>query len=202
MRLDEGSRELLAQDEMLLQQGFAHVTSNHPDLWFDVGLRYRSLKYGTLGLAMMTAGTLAQALEVACRYQALTYSLIDYRYVSAPNGSCALLGDTGGIPADLHDFTQHRDLGAIKTLIDDLTAGEPVLERITVSAPPPAIGKRSGGRSAARWNFTPIARRGFSGPVPQAGRCRSATSRCWRCTARVATNCSITRAAPCRSPSG
>ncbi|WP_374413987.1 AraC family transcriptional regulator ligand-binding domain-containing protein [Novosphingobium colocasiae] len=137
MRLDEGSRELLAQDEMLLQQGFAHVTSNHPDLWFDVGLRYRSLKYGTLGLAMMTAGTLAQALEVACRYQALTYSLIDYRYVSAPNGSCALLGDTGGIPADLHDFTQHRDLGAIKTLIDDLTAGEPVLERITVSAPPP-----------------------------------------------------------------
>lgn len=137
MRLDEGTSELLAQDELLLQQGFVHVTANHPDLWFDVGLHYRSLKYGTLGLAMMTASTLSEALEVACLYQALTYSLIEYRHVIAPNGACALIGDTSAILPALHDFTQHRDLGAVKTLIEDLMAGAPVLEKITVSAPPP-----------------------------------------------------------------
>ena len=137
VQLDEGTTQVLAQDEILLQQGFANVTASHPDLWFDVGLRYRSINYGALGLAMMTARTLAEALDVACQYQALTYSLINYRFVSAPNGSCALIGETEGMPAHLHAFTQHRDLGAIKTLIADLTAGEPVLERVTVAAPPP-----------------------------------------------------------------
>ena len=135
--LDDGTSELLAQDELLLQQGFAESTANHPNLWLDIGLRYRSIKYGSLGLAMMTAQTLGQALEVACRYQALTYSLINYRFAFAPNGACALIGDSEDIPPHLHDFTQHRDLGAIRTLIADLMAGAPVLERITVAAPPP-----------------------------------------------------------------
>lgn len=135
--LAEDNRELLAQDELLLQKGFAALTANHPDLWFDVGLRYRSLKYGALGLAMMTARTLADALQIACGYQALTYSMLHYRYAAASNGACALIGDTGGVPAALHDFTQHRDLGAIRTLIGDLTAGAPVLERVTVAALPP-----------------------------------------------------------------
>lgn len=137
MCLDDGTTELLAQEELLLQQGFVELTASHPNLWVDVGLRYRSIKYGALGLAMMTAGTLGGALEVACRYQALTYSLIHYRIVFAPNGSCALVGDHAGVPAHLYDFTQHRDLGAIRTLITDLMGGEQVLERITVAAAPP-----------------------------------------------------------------
>ena len=136
--LGDGTCELLAQDELLLQQGFAEITANHPDTWYDIGLRYRSIKYGTLGLAMMTARTLGEALDVACRYQALTYSLINYQFVTAPNGACALVSDNGELPAHLHNFTQHRDLGAIRTLIADLTAGETVLERVTVAAPPPA----------------------------------------------------------------
>ncbi|TXG93707.1 MAG: AraC family transcriptional regulator [Rhodocyclaceae bacterium] len=135
--LDGGATELLAQDELLLQQGFVETTANHPNLWFDVGLRYRSIKYGTLGLAMMTARTLIEALDVACRYQALTYSLINYRSVHTANGACALIGDDSDLPAHLRNFTQHRDLGAIRTLISDLMAGQTVLERVTVSAPPP-----------------------------------------------------------------
>ncbi|MFG1304717.1 AraC family transcriptional regulator ligand-binding domain-containing protein [Xanthobacter autotrophicus] len=137
LRLDEGMSELHAEDELRLQQGFATLTSNHRDLWFGVGLRYQSFKYGTLGLAMMTARTLAEALDVAARYQALTYSLINYRFASAPNGACALIGDTEGLFADLRDFSYHRDLGAIKTLITDLTAGIPVLDRVRIAAPPP-----------------------------------------------------------------
>lgn len=137
VRLDDGTTELLAQDELLLQQGFVELTANHPNLWFDVGLRYRSIKYGALGLAMMTARNLGEALEIACRYQALTYSLINYRFASAPNGACALISDDGELPTHLHNFTQHRDLGAIRTLIADLMGGELLLERVTVAAPPP-----------------------------------------------------------------
>lgn len=138
VRLDEDTTELLAQEELLLQQGFVESTTNHPNLWVEVGLRYRSIKYGALGLAMMTARTLGEALEIACRYQALTFSLINYRYAVAPNGACALIGSDDKLPVHLDNFTQHRDLGAIRTLIHDLMAGEQVLERITVAAPPPA----------------------------------------------------------------
>jgi len=137
VQLDDQASELLAQEEILLQQGFAERTANTPHVWFDVGLRYRSIKYGALGLAMMTARTLGDALEIACRYQSLTYSLISYRFASAPNGSCALIGSWSGNLPHLHDFTQHRDLGALRTLVADLMGGDLPLERVTVSAPPP-----------------------------------------------------------------
>lgn len=135
---DDGETELLAREELMLQRGFADSTANHPDLWYQAGLRYRSIKYGALGLAMMTAGNLGEALRVACRYQALTYSLIAYRFAVMPNGACALIGEDQDLPDHLRNFTQHRDLGAIRTLVADLMAGEPVLERVTVAAPPPA----------------------------------------------------------------
>lgn len=135
--LDDRATELLAQEEMLLQQGFADCTANTPTVWFDIGLRYRSIKYGALGLAMMTARSLGDALETACRYQSLTYSLINYRFVSAANGSCALIGNFGEYLPHLHDFTQYRDLGAIRTLVADLMGGELPLERVTLTAPPP-----------------------------------------------------------------
>jgi AraC-like DNA-binding protein len=137
VQLNDQASELLAQEEILLQQGFAERTANMPHVWFDIGLRYRSIKYGALGLAMMTARTLGEALEIACRYQSLTYSLISYRLVSAPNGSCALIGSWNGKLPHLHDFTKHRDLGALRTLVADLMGGDLPLERVTVSAPPP-----------------------------------------------------------------
>lgn len=135
--LDDAESELLAQEEILLQQGFADCTANMPTVWFDVGLRYRSIKYGALGLAMMTAKTLGDALAIACRYQSLTYSLINYRFASAPNGACALIGSFSDSLPHLRTFSQHRDLGAIRTLVADLMGGEIPLERVTVAAPPP-----------------------------------------------------------------
>lgn len=136
-RFDEHARQLLAHEEMLLQKGFADCTANTPDIWFDIGLRYRSIKYGELGLAMMTARTLGEALEIASRCQSLTYSLINYRFATAPNGSCALIGSCDKLAQQLHDFTQYRDLGAIRTLIADLMGGELPLEKVMLTTPPP-----------------------------------------------------------------
>jgi AraC-like DNA-binding protein len=136
--LDDRAGELLVQEEIMLQQGFADCTASAATVWFDIGLRYRSIKYGPLGLAMMTAGTLGEALEIACRYQSLTYSLISYQFVSKPDGSCALIGHWSEQVSRLHDFTEHRDLGAIRTLVADLMGGSLPLERVTVRAAAPA----------------------------------------------------------------
>jgi AraC-like DNA-binding protein len=137
LKLEDDPREVLAKEELVIQQGFVQLTAGQTDLWFDMGQRYRSIKYGALGLAMMTAGTLGQALQIACKYQALTFSLMHYRFVAQENGAAALIADHEGIAPDLYDFTQQRDLGAVHTLIRDLMGNEQVLERVTVAAPPP-----------------------------------------------------------------
>lgn len=137
VRFDEQPRDLLAQEEILLQKAFADCTANSRNIWVDVGLRYRSIKYGELGLAMMTAQTLGEALQIGCRFQSLTYSLINYRYASTPNGAFAMIGSCGKLGAQLYDFTHYRDLGAIRTLVADLMGGELPLERVTVTTPPP-----------------------------------------------------------------
>ncbi|WP_164155413.1 AraC family transcriptional regulator [Sandarakinorhabdus rubra] len=138
MQLDDCAGELLVQEEIMLQQAFADCTAGAATIWFDIGLRYRSIKYGPLGLAMMTAATLGEALAVACRYQSLTYSLITYEYAANADGSCALNGNWSDHFPHLHDFTEHRDLGAIRTLVADLMGGALPLERVRVKAPPPA----------------------------------------------------------------
>ncbi|MES2492978.1 MAG: AraC family transcriptional regulator ligand-binding domain-containing protein [Pseudomonadota bacterium] len=138
LHLDTGALEILAQEELLLQQGFFASTANRPTLWFDIGLRYRAAGYGSFGIAMMTAPTLGEALHIACKYQALTYSLIDYRFVTAPNGSCALIGGDEALTDPFRDFTQHRDLGAIRTLLQDVIGAEIPLELVSVAAAAPA----------------------------------------------------------------
>ncbi len=137
LSFESGTRDLLAEEELQLQRAFAEATGQSADQWLRMGLRYRSMKYGTFGLAMMTARTLGEGLNVACRYQELTYSLISYRLERGPNNACALIGEDGGVPLQLRHFSQYRDLGAIRTLIADLTGGRLPLEEVCVAAPPP-----------------------------------------------------------------
>lgn len=137
LNLEDDPREVLAKEELVIQQGFVQLTAGQTDLWFDVGQRYRSIKYGALGLAMMTARTLGEGIQIACKYQALTFSLTQYRFITRENGAAALVGDHEGIAPELYEFTQHRDLGAVHTLIRDLMGNEPVLERVMIAAGPP-----------------------------------------------------------------
>lgn len=137
LSLERGARDVLAEEELHLQHAFAEATGQNADHWLRMGLRYRSMAYGTIGLAMMTARTLGEALKVACRYQELTYSLITYRLVTGSNHSCALVGEEAAVPKLIRHFSQYRDLGAIRTLILDLTGGDLPLDEVCVAAPPP-----------------------------------------------------------------
>jgi AraC-like DNA-binding protein len=137
LRLDEGSTVLFAREELLLQQGFVEATAEQSGLWLDVGLRYRSVSYATFGLAMMTAPTLGEALDTAARYQALSYSLITYSGSPSKSGAWTLVGKATEVPVALRQFSQHRDLGALRTLISDLTGGDLPVERVSVAASEP-----------------------------------------------------------------
>lgn len=164
LQFEAGAQDILAQEELKLQQGFFETTANSPNLWLDTGLRYRAAGFGSFGIAMMTAGTLGEVLHIASKYQALSYSLVEYRFVSAPNGSCALVGEDGGLTGQYRDFMQHRDLGAIRNILFDVIGPGIPLELISVAAPPPANWDKVRGlfpcrvefnAAQTRWQFLP-----------------------------------------------
>lgn len=129
---------LTAGMELRLQRGFSAATADANNLWVELGLGYRAASYGSFGIAMMTASNLAEIFEDCPQYQALTYSLIRYSFVSASDGSSCLVGEDEGIPEAFRNFTQYRDLGLLRTLLQDLVGDvSTVLDSISVAAPQP-----------------------------------------------------------------
>lgn len=127
-----------ASAELRLQQGFYGATADASNLWVELGLGYRAASYGSFGIAMMTAENLGEIFSDCSQYQALTYSLIRYNFLSASDGSGCLVGDDYGLPAPFRNFTHYRDLGLLRTLIHDVVGSAAnVLESISVAAPPP-----------------------------------------------------------------
>lgn len=145
--LDRQHRGISAEYELQLQRSFAALTANSPDVWLRLGLRYRLMAYGALGMAMMTARDLSEALKVGFDHQELSFSLLTYRRILEGGELSGVLVDDSAVPADLRTFLLHRDLGAIKRLLDDLSGSPFTLDRVQVAAPEPA------GWDAARAHF-------------------------------------------------
>lgn len=163
----ECQNSVAAGAELRLQQGFFAATADASNLWVELGLGYRAASYGSFGIAMMTAGNLGEIFAGCSQYQALTYSLIRYSFIANPDGSSCLVGEDDGIPGAFRDFTQYRDLGLLRTLIQDLVGNAAnVLEGISVAAPPPDNWDELKGHfpcpvdfnaHITRWRFRPAA---------------------------------------------
>jgi AraC-like DNA-binding protein len=124
--------------ELRLQQEFLAATADASNIWVELGLGYRAASYGSFGIAMMTAENLGEIFADCSQYQAITYSLIKYIFIAGPDGYSCLVGEDEGVSGPFRYFSQYRDLGLIRTLIQDLTGGaDKVLDGISVAAPPP-----------------------------------------------------------------
>lgn len=137
VRLLQSQNSIAAEAELRMQQAFSASTANATDLWVQLGLQYRAASYGTFGIAMMTAGNLGEIFANCAKFQPLTFSMIRYNFMAENDGSGVLIADDQGIPGPFREFTQYRDLGLLRTLIQDLVGNTNVLERIALAAPPP-----------------------------------------------------------------
>lgn len=123
-------------EEIDLHRAFVRVTRDRPGAWYRVGARYRLMAYGPLGLAVTAAATMERALETLVTFQALTYSLIEYRLVRSGDEMIGLEADEHAVVDDLREFYQERALGSVVRFLADMkpaavriTAIESVLER-------------------------------------------------------------------------
>lgn len=117
---DDPQGEVTGLQELHFQEEFAKATRDQPALWFRLGLRYRLMTYGPLGLAVLSAGTIHAGLKVLVAFQALTYSLLQYRLHEVDGALVALEADDAMIRPDLRDFCLVRALGSATMFLRDM----------------------------------------------------------------------------------
>ena len=123
--------------ELRLEHAFVELTSDQRELWLDIGFRYRLLSYGPFGLAILSARSVARAVELAASFHELAFTLIDYTLLRERGVIAGMDADLGAVPPELRVFMVERDLAAVRRLLDDMVHGTfPIREfRASIAAP-------------------------------------------------------------------
>lgn len=139
--LDDPSARVSGSAELSFLRGFRAGMQEVSGLAVALGSRYRLATLGPLGLAMLSAPTVAASLQLAVRYQSLSFSWLGFAI--EPAGDAVLVRlDAGAVPLDLRDFLVCRDLAAAATMLRDLCGdeGRYAAARLSLSDPRQAEG--------------------------------------------------------------
>jgi AraC-like DNA-binding protein len=112
---------ITGDQELRLERAFIELTRHRPQLWLEIGFRYRLLSYGPFGLAILNARTVARAVELAVSFHELAFTLIDYSVLRDRGGEIiGMDADLAAVPEDMQVFMVERDLAAVRRLLDDM----------------------------------------------------------------------------------
>ncbi|TAK83750.1 MAG: AraC family transcriptional regulator [Aquabacterium sp.] len=120
--LDDPSARIAGSAELAFLRLFRRQMGGVGALAVEVGRRYRLATLGPLGLAALSAPTVAASLQVIVRYQGLSFSWLGFT-VEPDGDACLIRLDAQPAPLDLRDFLLCRDLAAAASMLRDL-AGE------------------------------------------------------------------------------
>lgn len=105
--------EVLPAQELTIIRNVIGRLGDRPGLGMETGSRYHLADTGILGYALMASPTLGDAIDLACRYIALTAS---YLTLAAPEvtGTEAIIAfDDTQVPADVRQFLVERDFAML-----------------------------------------------------------------------------------------
>lgn len=71
LAIEHPGAKIYARDEWRLQTSVANATAGDARAWYEMGNRYCLTAYGTWGLALLSAETVADAVMIATSYQEL-----------------------------------------------------------------------------------------------------------------------------------
>lgn len=137
--LDDPTAIISGLQEVEFQRAFMQQTPDRPDLWVELGSRYRLLTHAhtDYGLLMSTAPTVDAAIKVGFEYGDLYYMLADAEGIFAENGrQIGFRSLPVELPRDMRRFAALRDVGVNCAVFSDLW-GEP-FPFDTVELPVPA----------------------------------------------------------------
>lgn len=163
--LDDAQGVISGAQEFAYQREFHRRTHDRPDLWIELGKRYRILTHGhvAFGLAMSTAANLREMFEISRRFGDLHYTLAGIDVLRADGRVIGFQSTVDEVPDELKQFTMLRDLASGHFIFRDVWGREFPFEQVATAIDPaykkwvmPLLGRtpvRFGARATTwRWS--------------------------------------------------
>lgn len=132
--IHESGAHVAAAQEFAFQRVFMRATADLPAIWLETGRQYRLLSFGEFGLAMLAATTMREAIQFAIEHVTLTFTQCRFDWSDdAPAGDSGLLIVPDEADPKMNAFALERDLGAIRTMLDDMWQGRFPLDGIELT---------------------------------------------------------------------
>jgi AraC-like DNA-binding protein len=113
--IENNTTEVQAGQELRIVRNILGRVDDPHEFARDVGLQYNFANTGILGYALLASPTIGDAVNVACRYAALSSTFLRLTRHEAGDGA-VIEFENSHLPADVREFMLERDMFAITNL--------------------------------------------------------------------------------------
>lgn len=115
--LADPDTEVYASQELTIIRNLIGRLGDQPGLGMETGSRYNLADTGILGYALLASPTFGDAIDVACRYVALTASYLCLVGPELTNTEAVIAFDDAQIPRDVRRFLLERDFAILLRIL-------------------------------------------------------------------------------------
>lgn len=121
--LADPATEVRAGQELTIIRNVIGRLGDRPGLGMETGSHYTFADTGILGYALLSSPTVGDAIDVACRYAALTTTYLSLAAPEVTNTEAAIAFDDAQVPPDVRRFLLERDFAIFLKLLPQLIGG-------------------------------------------------------------------------------
>ncbi|WP_165825006.1 AraC family transcriptional regulator [Mycolicibacter senuensis] len=110
--IEDGATEVQAGQELAIVRNILARVDDPHEFACAVGVQYNFANMGILGYALLASPTLGDAVNIACRYAALSSTFHRLTRCDTDDGA-VLEFDNSAVPADVREFMLERDMFAV-----------------------------------------------------------------------------------------
>lgn len=115
--LQDPATEIYASQELTMIRNLIGRLGDQPGLGMETGMQYNLADTGIFGYALMASPTFGDAIDVACRYAALTDSYLCLVAPEVTTAEAVMVFDDSRIPRDVRRFVIERDFAIMLRLL-------------------------------------------------------------------------------------
>jgi AraC-like DNA-binding protein len=134
--LADPATEVYTSQELTMVRNLIGRLGDQPGLGLETGSRYNFADTGILGYALMASPTFGDAIDVACRYAALTASYLCLAGPEVSDTGAVVTFDDAQIPPDVRRFLLERDFAILLRILPWLLGAShsPMSVRVELAA--------------------------------------------------------------------
>lgn len=131
--LADPNTEVYASQELTMIRNLIGRLGDQAGLGMETGMQYNLADTGIFGYALMASPTFGDAIDVACRYAALTDSYLCLVAPEMTDGEAVLVFDDSRIPVDVRRFLLERDFAMMLKLLPLLLGRRAITVRMELA---------------------------------------------------------------------